>query len=160
MLPLFLLPYLELNDSNTLRWRHNGHDGVSDHQPHDGLLNRLSRRRSKKISKLRVTSLCAGNSPETGEFPAQMANNAENVSISWRHHEMITVKFKVMIVGHWYYTYSQHNAFARVFSWYFVSCLWNENIMTHLLLIDCANYQTSLTASRYMTLFYFGSHNT
>ena len=28
----------------------------------------------------------AGNSPGTGEFPAQMANNAENVSIWWRHH--------------------------------------------------------------------------
>ena len=27
-----------------------------------------------------------GNSPETGEFPAQMASNAENVSIWWRHH--------------------------------------------------------------------------
>ena len=25
--------------------------------------------------------LCAGNSPGTGEFPAQMASNAENVSI-------------------------------------------------------------------------------
>ena len=32
-------------------------------------------------SKLRVTGLCAGNSPATGEFPAQMASNAENVSI-------------------------------------------------------------------------------
>ena len=32
-------------------------------------------------SKLRVTGLCAGNSPGTGEFPAQMACNAENVSI-------------------------------------------------------------------------------
>ena len=29
--------------------------------------------------------LCAGNSPETGEFPAQMASNAENVSNWWRH---------------------------------------------------------------------------
>ena len=28
----------------------------------------------------------AGNSPEAGEFPAQMASNAENVSIWWRHH--------------------------------------------------------------------------
>ena len=36
--------------------------------------------------KLRVTGLCAGNSPVTGEFPAQMASNAENVSIWWRHH--------------------------------------------------------------------------
>ena len=30
-----------------------------------------SRRRSKKASKLRVTGLCEGNSPLTGEFPAQ-----------------------------------------------------------------------------------------
>ena len=43
-------------------------------------------RRSKKTSKSRVTGLCAGNSPGTGEFPAQMASNAENVSIWWRHH--------------------------------------------------------------------------
>ena len=70
----------------TSRWRHNGRDGVSNHQPRDCLLNRLFRRRSKKTSKLCVTGLCAGNSPVTGEFPAQMASNAENVSISWRHH--------------------------------------------------------------------------
>ena len=70
----------------TLQWRHNGRDSVSNHQPHDCLLNRLSRRRSKKTSKLCVTGLCAGNSPGTGEFPAQMAINAENVSIWWRHH--------------------------------------------------------------------------
>ena len=68
-----------------LQWRHNGHDSVSNHQPHDCLLSRLFRRRSKKISKLRVTGLCAGNSPETREFSAQMASNAGNVSIWWRH---------------------------------------------------------------------------
>ena len=71
----------------SLQWRHNEHDGVSNHQPHDCLLNRLVRSRSKKTSKLRVTGLCAGNSPVTGEFPAQMASNAENVSIWWRHHD-------------------------------------------------------------------------
>ena len=37
--------------------------------------------RSKKTSKLHVTGLCVGNSPGTGEFPAQMASYAENVSI-------------------------------------------------------------------------------
>ena len=47
----------------SIDWRHNDHDGVSNHQPHDCLLNRLFRRRSKKTSKLRVTGLCAGNSP-------------------------------------------------------------------------------------------------
>ena len=42
----------------------------------------------RKHKKLRVTGLCAGNSPETGEFPAQTASNAENVSIWWRHHDL------------------------------------------------------------------------
>ena len=77
----------DLKEETALRWRHNELDGVSDHQPHDCLLNRLFGRRSKKTSKLRVTGLCAGNSPGTGEFPAQKASNAENVSIWWRHHE-------------------------------------------------------------------------
>ena len=70
----------------TSLWRHNGRDGVSNHQHHDCLLNRSFRPRSKKTSKLRVTGLRAGYSPVTGEFPAQMASNAENVSIWWRHH--------------------------------------------------------------------------
>ena len=71
----------------TLYWRHNGHDSVSNHQLHDCLLKRLFRRKSKRTSKLRVTGLCAGKSPETGEFPAQMASYAENVSTWWRHHD-------------------------------------------------------------------------
>ena len=69
-----------------LQWRHNGRDSVSNHQPHDCLLNRLFRRRSKKTPKFRVTGLCAGNSPVTGEFPAQTASNAENVFIWWCRH--------------------------------------------------------------------------
>ena len=72
---------------DTSQWRHNGRNGVSNHQPHDCLLNGLFRRRSKKTPKLRVTGLCVGNSPVTDEFPAQRASNAENVSIWWRHHE-------------------------------------------------------------------------
>ena len=72
--------------SHPLQWRHNGRDSVSNHQPRDCLLNRLFRRRSQKPSKLRVTGLCAGKSPGTGEFPEQMASDAENVSIWWRHH--------------------------------------------------------------------------
>ena len=66
----------------TLQWRHNERDGVPNHQTHDCLLNRLFRGRSKKASKLRVTGVCVGNSPVT----AQMASNAENISIWWRHH--------------------------------------------------------------------------
>ena len=71
----------------TLLWRHNGLDGISNHQPQDCFLKRLFRCRSKKTSKLCATGICAGNSPGTGEFPVQMASNVENVSIWWRHHD-------------------------------------------------------------------------
>ena len=59
----------------SLQWRHNERDSVSNHQPRECLLSRLIIRRSKKASKLSVT----------GEFRAQRASNAENVSIWWRH---------------------------------------------------------------------------
>ena len=52
-----------------LHWRHNDHDGVSNHQPHGCLPNHLFRRRSKKTSKLRVTGHCVGNSPGPVNFP-------------------------------------------------------------------------------------------
>ena len=78
----------------TLQWRHNEHDGVSNHQPHDCLLNCLFGRRSKKTSKLRVTGLFVGNSPRTGEFPSQRGSKAENICIWWRHHEQSGWKYK------------------------------------------------------------------
>ena len=80
---MMLEPEYSWKTSQPLECRHNG----CDSQPHDCLLNRLLRRRSKETSKLSVTGLCVGNSPGTGEFPAQMASNAESVSIWWRHHE-------------------------------------------------------------------------
>ena len=70
-----------------LRWRHNGRDGVPIHRRLDCLPKRLFGRRSKKTSKLRVTGLCEGNSPVTGEFPTQRASNTENASICWRHYD-------------------------------------------------------------------------
>ena len=80
--------------SNPLQWCHNGHNGISNHQPQDCLLNHLFRRSSKKTSKLRVTGLCAGNSPVTREFPTQMASNTEYVSIWWHHHA-------IYMLTHW-----------------------------------------------------------
>ena len=85
-----------------LQWRHNDHDGVSMHQPHGCLLNRLFRRISKNASKLRVTGLLCGEFTVTGEFPAQRASNAENFSIWWRHHGMSTnetVSSMQMVIG-------------------------------------------------------------
>ena len=71
------------------------------------LLNRLFKLRSKKTSKLLVTGFCAGNSPVTGEFPAQMASDAENISIWWRHHgdsfyhtQYIWFKYLVVFIAH------------------------------------------------------------
>ena len=69
-----------------LQWRHNERNGVLNHRRLHYLLICWFRRRAKKTSKLRVPGLCAENSPVTGEFPTQKANNAQNVFISWRHH--------------------------------------------------------------------------
>ena len=94
-LPVCREPPLGLYQSNNialdnlglwaLHWRHNDHDGVSNHQPHGFLLNRLFRRRSKNTQALRHWPLC-GEFTGSGEFPTQRASYAENVSIWWRHH--------------------------------------------------------------------------
>ena len=86
------LPGHKLNQ--TLLWCHNGRDGISisNHQPHDCLLNRVFRCRSKKTSKFSVTGLYAVNSSETGEFPAKMAHSAKNIPIWWCHHEKHTTR--------------------------------------------------------------------
>ena len=80
----FEIPHLD-----TLYWRHNDHDGVSNHQPHGCLLSRLFRRRSKKTSKLRVNTLCG-----------------ENVSIWWRHHDLGIFTAQPIIFMCW-----DHNGF-------------------------------------------------
>ena len=64
----------------SLQWRHNERDGVSNHQPHDCLLNRLFK--SQMTENIKAPRHCEGNSPVT----AQNASNAENVSMWWRHH--------------------------------------------------------------------------
>ena len=116
-------------------------DGVWNHQPHDCWLKLLIRRRSKKTSKLSVTSLCEGNSPVTGEFLAQRASNAENVSIWWRHHEIssmeilsiniVTQPFKLLIerTNIKIHTYMQSYLHASVFWGHMIyTCLFNCTI--------------------------------
>ena len=103
-------------ESVSIPWsHHNERDDVSNHRCLLCLLNCWFRRRSKKTSKLRVTGLCVGNSPVTGEFPAQKASNVENVSIWWRHHD-----FRAIAVGQfdgcrWYtWKYTTQNV---IFYW-------------------------------------------
>ena len=59
-----------------LQWHNYEQDDVSNQRRID-LLNRLFRRRSKKVWMLRVTGLCEGNPPVTGGFPSQRASDAE-----------------------------------------------------------------------------------
>ena len=74
------------------QWHHNERDGVSNHQPHDCLLNCLFRRRSKKTSKLRVTAFVRGiqrwpvNSPHKGPVTREIFpfDDVIMVGHSWR----------------------------------------------------------------------------
>ena len=77
----------DMYEHYTLQWCHNEHNGISNHWHLNCLHKRLFRCRSKKTSKICITGLCEGNSPVTGEFPAQMTSNPENISIWWRHHD-------------------------------------------------------------------------
>ena len=106
-----------------LQWRHDGRDGVSNHQPHDCLLNRLFRRRSKETPKLCVAGLCVGNSPVTDGFPAQMASNAENVSIGWRHHDIGALVWLIHIVRH---------AFSVLYPWYRTTLINRTHLLREL----------------------------
>ena len=73
--------------------------GISSHQEFHCLFNHLFSHTSKKISKIWVPGPFWGESPLTvdsshkgpvplltGKFPSQRASDAENVSMSWRHH--------------------------------------------------------------------------
>ena len=61
------------------------HHCVPYHRPFERLLNNLLWSTSKKHQSSALLAVCNGSSPVTGEFPAQMASNAEYVSILWRH---------------------------------------------------------------------------
>ena len=55
--------------SSSLPWRHNGRDGVSNHQLLDGLLNRLFKAQIKEHIKAQRHWPLWGDSPVTGEIP-------------------------------------------------------------------------------------------
>ena len=65
---------------NSLQWRHNECDGAWYHQPHECLLSRWFKHRSKKTSKLRVTGLCVRGIPVTGKCFHSMTTSCANKS--------------------------------------------------------------------------------
>ena len=135
----YTLRYQPLCDKSLL-WRHDGHDGVWNHQPHHCLRNRLFERRSKKTSKLRVTGLCAGNSPGTGEFPAQMASNADNVSIWWRHHEDVAAFSVIFFLNQMdrVVTILLHGRLGT----FYLAWLTSSSRDINLILSDCSGFRT------------------
>ena len=76
-----------------LRWRHNGRDSVSNHQPHHCLLNRLT----KKTSKLRVTDLLKiqNGEPSPATFPIHLnfvsANSTHGNTFPWTLNQNIII---------------------------------------------------------------------
>ena len=90
-----LWPYYDYTikqTSITLQWRHNGRDSVSNHQPYVCLINSLFKRRSRKHQSSASLAFVR-RIHRSGEFPAQMASDAVNVSIWWRHHEETSMVF-------------------------------------------------------------------
>ena len=120
----------------TLQWRRNEHNGVSNHQPHDCLVNCLFRCKSKKTSKRRVTGLGEGNPPLTDGFPSQRASYSENVSIWWRHNEVeacdILCRLKVL---HFVLHFSNHAWYNTVLYWTTVYFIYS---MTHNKMTRCS----------------------
>ena len=72
-----------------LQWGHNERDGVSNHQPHDCLLNRLFRHRSKKTSSFASLAFVRGihrwpvNSPHKGPIKRKMFPFDDIIMVSW-----------------------------------------------------------------------------
>ena len=71
----------------SLQWRHNGRDGVSDHQPHHCLLNRLFMRRSKKTSSSASLAFVRGINRRPVNSPQKWPVTQKKVSIWWHHHD-------------------------------------------------------------------------
>ena len=82
----------------------------------------------RKYQSSASLALCAGNSPGTGEFPAQMASYAENVTI-WRRYHGIHIHVKVR--GYIRFTYTNQNSII----------LHGEDIARKAPLIDHGTYR-------------------
>ena len=141
-IPHFIYIYISTHilRPQSLQWRHNKHDGVSNRQPHDSLLNHLFRPRSKKTSKLRVTGLCAGNSPVTVKFPTQRANNAENVP----YYDVIMIHASNR--AQWAKV-SRHNESCLLFDWKLL--VPNENTIVAIASPGCETSAHYATKSGY-----------
>ena len=86
-----------MNSCESLQWRHNERDGGSIHQPHEFFYSTVySDADQRKHQSSASLAFVRGIHPGTGEFPEQMASNAENVSIRWHHHGSIQRDYSLL----------------------------------------------------------------
>ena len=169
-----LVIYTALTWQFTLQWRHSDHGGASNHQPHGCLPNRLSRHRSKKTSKLRVTGLCVGNSPGPVNSPHKgpvtrkmvpfddvimMYVRSDSRRCRWYHYlwkfvlfEFVDISYENTAVCYWYYCWSKVPTFdprISVPDWEFEAiCYFHDNITLFIILcgsLHCLCLLVSLT---------------
>ena len=103
-----------------LQWRHNGCDCVSK-SPASRLF--IQAEIKENIKAPRQWPLC-GEFTGAGEFPAQMASNAENVSILWRHHGKQALTYRCQIDEN---------------MWVFVVVFWPVYIVTYIEILFTRN---------------------
>ena len=106
----------------------NGRDGVSSHQPHHCLPNRLFRRKSTKTPKLCVIDLCAGNSPVN--FPHIWPLKHKNFpfdDVIMRFYSAFATTISQMKVG-WSDTFSVRNISGEGTIPYCVLC-WTSDVI-------------------------------
>ena len=109
-----------------------------------------SRRRSKKTSKHRVTGLCEGNSPVTGEFPAQRPSNAEMFPLDDVIMYRNNLKQSGQIFNVWWKP-TVNNAFNRLWTrnvlWRYIPILVND-----ILHLDIRSNETCLFRWRFIQI--------
>ena len=172
ILTKILAIHVQMHLKNSLQWRHNERDGISNHLCLHCLLNCWFRRRSKKTSKLCVTGLWEGNSLATDEFPAQKASNAENVSIWWRHHVTSHINSSGRATGNYQKFYlNNENLSDRIFIFTMIwgpsscSLVANFNKLCHIIFKyqyqiysefqQAVSYQFQVSKSNIYSHFYF-----
>ena len=103
-----------LHEHLALQWRHNRLDSVSNHRASRLFTQQFIRAQIKETLKApRHWPLC-GEFTVTGEFPAQRARSAENVSIWWRLHatsvsvDLLFLTVKIQTSG----VYPKHDLFS------------------------------------------------
>ena len=81
-----------------LQWRHNEREGISNHPRDDCLLSRWFRCRSKKISKIRVTGLCAGKSPVNSPYKGSVTRKMSPFDDVIMHHRKSETAYNYLII--------------------------------------------------------------